>query len=122
MMKEQVNQLEKLLAVLSIGLGVAIKHNAIEIDEAEQLLYSPSTMNKLNEIGAKKEMIELIHAGTELDDLQSLIPCELAKTLDSMENNALKFLTLSPTIHPQLEKWLNEYLAGETEYVMLKQA
>ncbi len=122
MTKEQVNQLEKLLAVLSIGLGVAIKHNAIEIDEAEQLLYSPSTMNKLNEIGAKKEMIELIHAGTELDDLQSLIPSELAKTLSNMENNVLKFLTLSRTIHPQLEKWLNEYLGGETEYVMLKQA
>ena len=56
MTKEQVNQLEKLLAVLSIGLGVAIKHNAIEIDEAEQLLYSPSTMNKLNEIDAPSNL------------------------------------------------------------------
>jgi len=45
-----------------------------------------------------------------------------ANTLSQMENKALTFLTSSPTIHPQLEKWLNESLGEKTEYVMLKQA
>ena len=124
MMTEQVNQLEKLLTVLSLGLCVAIKKHAIDINEAEQLLYSPFTMNTLDEFGANKALIELIHAGTELEDLESLMPSELTKSIVKMEEQALNFLSCSPKNNPQLEKWLSKYLTGksENEYVMLKQA
>jgi hypothetical protein len=119
MTKEEINQLEKLLAVLSLGLCVAIKNNVIEIEEAEQLLYSPFTMKKLSDVGANKKIIELIHAGTELEDIESLIQSELANTLSQMENHALQFLSTSPKTHPQLvEKWISQYLR---EYVMPKQ-
>jgi hypothetical protein len=112
MTKEEINQFEKLLAVLSLGLCVAIKHHAIEIEEAEQLLYSPFTMKKLNEMGTNKEIIKLIHAGTELEDLESLIPSELANTLSQMENHALQFLSACPKTHPQwVEKWISQYFS-----------
>ncbi len=68
---------------------VAIKKHAIDINEAEQLLYSPFTMNTLNEIGANKALIELIHAGTELEDLESLMPSESTKSILKMEEQAL---------------------------------
>jgi hypothetical protein len=116
MTKEERNQFEKLLAVLSLGLCVAIKNKVIEIDEAEQLLYSPLTMKKLSEVGANKEIIDLIHTGTELEDIESLIQSELANTLSQMEEHALQFLSSSPKIHPQrVEKWISQYLR---EYVM----
>lgn len=110
MTKGEINQTEKLLAIINLGLCAALKHQAIDIEEAEHLLFSPFTMKKLNEIGAKQDIIDLIHAGTELSDLKELIPAELPKTLSQMENDAIKFLSLSPKIQPQLEKWLTRYL------------
>jgi len=117
MTTEEINQFEKLLAVLSLGLCVAIKHHTIEIEEAEQLLYSPFTMKKLNEMGANKKIIDLIHAGTELENLESLIPSELANTLSQMENHALQFLSACPKTD-RVEKWISQYLRKEREYIM----
>jgi len=117
MTKEELNQFEKLLAIISLGLSVAIKHQVIDIDEAEQLLYSPLTMKKLNEMGVNPEMIALIHAGTELEDLESLLPNELTKSISKMENQALKLLTNLPKMNPQLDKWLNQYPKKDSSYV-----
>jgi len=117
MTKEELNQFEKLLTIISLGLSVAIKHQAIDIDEAEQLLYSPFLMKKLNEMGVNPEMIDLIHAGTELEDLESLLPNELTKSLSKMENKALKLLSASPKTNPQLDKWLSQYLKKDNFYM-----
>jgi hypothetical protein len=117
MTKEELNQFEKLLTIISLGLSVAIKHQVINIDEAEQLLYSPLTMKKLNEMGVNPEMIDLIHAGTELEDLESLLPNELTKSLSKMEDKALKILTTSPKMNPQLDKWLSQYLKKDSSHL-----
>lgn len=101
----------------SLGLSVAIKHQVIDIDEAEQLLYSPFLMKKLNEMAVKPEIIDLIHVGTELEDLESLLPNELTKSLSKMENKALKLLTASPKMNPQLDKWLSQYLKKDSSSV-----
>ncbi len=58
---------ERLVTVLSLGFSVAIKNQVIEIDEAEQLLYSPLTI--LNELGIDQQIINLMRAGTELENL-----------------------------------------------------
>ncbi|RKZ57096.1 MAG: hypothetical protein DRR08_19930 [Candidatus Parabeggiatoa sp. nov. 2] len=58
---------ERLVTVLSLGLSVAIKNQVIEIDGAEQLLYSPLTI--LNELGIDQQIINLMRAGTELENL-----------------------------------------------------
>ncbi len=110
MTTEELNQIERLIAILSLGLCTAIKHQAIHIDEAEHILYSPLTLKKLTEIGSNQEIIELIHAGTELEDLASLLPKELSKTLSQIEGKTLKLLSTSSKTNPQLEKWLSQYL------------
>jgi hypothetical protein len=110
MTTEELNQIERLVAILSLGLCSAIKHEVINIDEAEHILYSPFTIKKLTEIGSHQEIIELIHAGTELEDLASLLPKELSKTLSQIEGKTLKLLSTSSKTNPQLEKWLSQYL------------
>ena len=109
MTEKELNQLERLLAILSLGLCAAIKNQVIDIEEAEQFLYSPFMIKKLLEIGGDKKIIEIIQAGTELEDLESLLPNELAKSLSQMEKQALQFLTASTKTNPQLEKWLSQF-------------
>lgn len=115
MTSEQLTQLERLLAVLSLGLSIALKHQVIAIDEAERLLYSPFTMTKLRELGGLPELIELIQAGTELEDLDSLLPQELTDSLTQMEHQALSLLATGDPSHPQLDQWLNYYLRPSWE-------
>jgi hypothetical protein len=118
MTPDELNQIERLVTILSLGLSVAIKNQVIEIDEAEQLLYSPFTITKLNELGINQQIIELMKVGTELEDLESLLPDELAKSLSQMETQALQLLATSSKTNPQLEKWLSQYL--KTDNVPLK--
>jgi hypothetical protein len=110
MTSERLTQLERLLAVLSLGLSAALKHQVIALDEAEQLLYSPFTMTKLRELGGPHELLELIQAGTELEDLESLLPHDLTDSLTQMEHQALSLLATGEPSQPQLDKWLNHYL------------
>ena len=109
MTEDELNQFERLVAILNLGLCVAIKNQVIDIEEAEQFLYSPFMIKKLLEIGGDKKIIEIIQAGTELEDLESLLPNELAKSLSQMEKQALQFLTASTKTNPQLEKWLSQF-------------
>lgn len=115
MTSEQLTQLERLLAVLSLGLTAALKHQVITIEEAEQLLYSPFTITKLRELGACQEIVELIYAGTELEDLDSLLPNELTGSLTQMERQARSLLATLEPRHAPLETWLHEYLRPRRE-------
>ncbi len=110
MTQDELNQIERLVTILSLGLSVAIKNQAIKINEAEQILYSPFTIARLNELGIDKQIINLIKVGTELEDLESLLPDELSKSLSRMEAQAVQLLAVSSETNPQLEKWLSRYL------------
>jgi len=110
MTQDELNQIERLVTILSLGLSVAIKNQAIKINEAEQILYSPFTIARLNELGIDKKIINLIKVGMELEDLESLLPDELSKSLSRMEAQAVQLLAMSSETNPQLEKWLSRYL------------
>jgi hypothetical protein len=115
MTPDELNQIERLVTILSLGLSVAIKNQVIEIDEAEQILYSPFSITKLTELGTNQQIIDLMKVGTELEDLESLLPDEFAKSLSQMETQALQLLATSSKTHPQLEKWLSQYLKTHDE-------
>ncbi len=101
---------EKLLTVLSLGLTEAIKASVVSIDEAEQLLYSPQVMKLLNDLGFGKELVDLVHLGTELEDLESLLPDRLEDNLSQMTDSAVDALRNMPRIDPVQPRWYVELL------------
>ncbi|WP_137938601.1 DUF3969 family protein [Chitinivorax sp. B] len=106
-MYEEIYRLERIFYLLSIGLCHAIKNGAIDIDEAERYLYSPLMMRLLKEEGASDVLHDLIHAGTELEDTESLAPASLGKELDEMISRAMQTLKESPVPKPMFDKWFN---------------
>lgn len=62
----------KMLLLLNLGILHALKNKIITIEEAEIMLYSPHMMNLLIENKIRQELINIIHLGTELEDVTAL--------------------------------------------------
>ncbi len=71
------NEAERLLCILNIGVAACLKEGLISIEESENFLYSPYSMELLKEAKLDSEIIDLIHLGSELEDVESLIPEKL---------------------------------------------
>lgn len=99
-------QLEKVVAAMAIGLNRAIADGAISIDEAERLLYLPGVMMLLKELGMDDDVISVVHAGTELEDIQSLIPEQLPESLSRIDQEALRILRNGERIDVNVDHWL----------------
>ncbi|MCA1026581.1 DUF3969 family protein [Cytobacillus kochii] len=74
-------ELEKIILLNVEGLIEGINENLITIEESEKILFSPYIMELVDSTGISKEVLEVIHLGTELEDVESLIPEELSQSL-----------------------------------------
>jgi hypothetical protein len=83
----------ELVAVMSLGLCTAIEAGSVTIAEAERRLFNPQILAGLEGLGLVEELLEIVHLGTELEDVQSLIPERLAESLAEIRSKALAFLS-----------------------------
>lgn len=84
--------LEKVILINAIGLVEALNKNLITIEEAEKVLFSPYMMEQLEYINVSKPVLEVIHLGTELEDVNSIIPDKLAESLAEIKEKSLNLL------------------------------
>lgn len=103
-------EIETLVAVLSLGLCAALENQSLTIDEASGYLFGPYTMSLLRRVKASTELIDLIHLGSELEDVERLIPQSLAKTLNEMKTLALSILHSLPkqSEHDYRKHWFQD--------------
>ena len=85
-------ELEKILLLNVIGLIEGLDGNFITIEEAEKFLFSPYVMTLLDSMGVSKELLEVIHLGTELEDVESLIPEKLSESLIEIKEKSINLL------------------------------
>lgn len=85
-------QLEKLILLNIIGLVNCIEEDLITIEEAEKIIFSPYTMDLFNTKELSKELIDIVHLGTELEDIDSLIPEKLSESLVQIKNLSIELL------------------------------
>ncbi|WP_020592813.1 DUF3969 family protein [Kiloniella laminariae] len=104
------NYKEKLMLIFSVGLCECLEAGVIEIVEAERLLYSPRVMDQLEEFGFSKGLINLIHMGTELEDIESLLPENLEEEFQNMKNHALKKLKKKPEVDYEITRWTEKFI------------
>lgn len=64
--------LEKLILLINLGVLYSLKNNYIDINEAEYFLYTPYMLRLLKENNCSIDLINIIHKGTELEDLGGL--------------------------------------------------
>lgn len=102
-----VEETEKLLLTLIIGLLNSLKLKIVSLGEVEQALFSPYTMRRLKEEGVRQEIIDIVHLGTELEDVVSLVPEQYDSTIDDMLDKAIS-LSGSVAIDLSLmKKWVD---------------
>ena len=88
MTKNSLN--EKILLIRIIGTLEAIKSGRLSIDESERLLFSPRVIRQLKEKNCNTIIIHILEKGCELEDIASLLPQELLKSIEEMKQEALE--------------------------------
>jgi Protein of unknown function (DUF3969) len=85
-------EVSQMVAVMSLGMCTAIVAGSLSIEDAERRLFNPRVLSHLTELELPEALIEIVHLGTELEDVQSLIPDRLGDSLAQIQALALAFL------------------------------
>lgn len=85
-------EIERLACIINLGICAAIESGALSIEEAEYYLYSPYTIEQLEKLGVAQDLIDVVHLGTELEDVKSLIPKKLDDSIKEIRAETIKFL------------------------------
>lgn len=90
--EDQRSEVAQIVAFMSLGICTAIVARSLSIEDAERRLFNPQVLARLTELELPEALIEIIHLGTELEDVQSLVPDRLSESLAQMQAKALAFL------------------------------
>ena len=86
---KEKDEAERFFLVCIIGLTEALLENSISIEDAEKALFSPYSMRILTEKGISENIIELVGLGTELEDIESLLPDKLKCEIQEIKKKAM---------------------------------
>ena len=101
------NRIQRILALLTLGLTDALNDELISTDEAERLLFSPRMMSYCKELAALPELVNAIHAGTELDAVKRLLRSDQwATSIEAIRRNARALIAKTEPSDPEMEPWL----------------
>ncbi len=85
----------KTLVLIIIGTLRALRLKVLSINEAEQIVFSPATLETLQVNECDKRIMDMIHLGTELEDVESIIPDQLENSIGEIESMAVHYLKSS---------------------------
>ena len=85
-------EVERSVAVMSLGLCAAIVGGSVSLTEAENRLFNPKVLFRLEALGLPESLIEIVHLGTELEDVQRLVPDRFGESIAQIQSKALAFL------------------------------
>ena len=72
---------EKLIALLVLGLIEAISDGKFSSDDSESLIFLPKYLEELKKINVDANLVSIFQLGTELNDIETLVPWTLSKRL-----------------------------------------
>lgn len=74
-------EVSQMVVVMSLGMCTAIVAGSLSIEDAERRLFNPQVLARLTELELPEALIEIVHLGTELEDVQSLVLDRLGESL-----------------------------------------
>lgn len=96
----------RLVAILCLGFAQAVRHGAITLDEAGHQLLWPWAHKVVQQAGCSPEVLDLLHSGSELEDIESLLPQKFAAALERFEGEALSILSGDVMPYHERPRWL----------------
>lgn len=101
------DDIERFILILNIGMMAAIKEGIISIEEAENYLYSPYSVEKIRKLGINEDIIKLVELGCELEDVEILIPDKLNNAIDEISIKSSELLGTVPKSALSFKKWID---------------
>ena len=101
---------EKFILISIIGLTESLLKKSISIENAENALFSPYSSHILKQEGITPNIIELVDAGCELEDIASLLPDRLDYNITKIKEQAVSELlqrSEKKDMH-EIKKWLDK--------------
>ena len=86
------SEVERSVSVMSLGLCAAIVGGSVSLTEAENRLFNSKVLSRLETLGLPESLIEIVHLGTELEDIQRLVPDRFGESIAQIQSKALAFL------------------------------
>jgi hypothetical protein len=102
----------KTLALVIIGTLRALRLKVLSINEAQQIIFSPAILGVLRSKGYDQRIIDMIHLGTELENIESIIPNQLEKSIGDIERMAVQYLESEPRYDYNEEKTLVSFISA----------
>lgn len=106
------NEANIMILICIIGLLESLENNLISIEEGEQFLFSPYSVYYLKKGGIDENIVKLVELGTELEDIESLLPDLLKSKIKDLSNSAKKLLkefrSISISEPYEIEKWIDK--------------
>lgn len=113
-MKVATEQLERLIALLTIGLAVALERGKVTTAEANQILFSPHAMALLRSAGVREVVVDLVQAGTEIEDIEFSLRERMPHNLQLLVADAFACLETCDPYDFNADKWIAGLLSGVT--------
>lgn len=104
---ESKSEIERFILLMNIGFMVALKEGIVSIEEIENYIYNPYSVEKLEKHGISDDAIRLVSLGCELEDVMSLIPDKLTSSISDIENQSKELLYLLPKSSQPIKKWID---------------
>lgn len=102
--KEEV---EKLMAAVALGLADAVKEGKMTASDACGYFFVPGYLRLEQSPDVDPRLIDALHAGSELEDVERLAPRGMKRALQEIRENALAVLEgLGESNAPLKSKWL----------------
>lgn len=105
---QQMDEVKKIVLLMTIGLCDAIQSKVMPITEAEHFLFSPHTMRLM---GDDAEVLDIIHRCTEFEDLARLVPSALEQAIADVKRQAEVLLRKMAPCDYQQDPWLDKLLS-----------
>lgn len=98
------NNKSRILLSLIIGVSRALLQQSISLNEAEQIIFSPAIVELSKRNSIDKRIVDLLHRGTELEDIESLRPGNYLESIKEIEKDAHNLLKILPEYDYNAEK------------------
>ncbi|MED4902873.1 MULTISPECIES: DUF3969 family protein, partial [Heyndrickxia] len=86
------NTEEKDILLNVLGIIEAVYNKKISIEEAEKRYFNYRIIDSLKEKNYSNELIEILELGTEIDDINDLLPDKLDENIIDLKNRVLLLL------------------------------
>lgn len=105
----KTNEANVLVLVCAIGL-LEVENDLLRIEDCDQYLFSPYSLDILQRKGIDQSIIDIVHLGTEIEDIESLLPHLLEKNIRELQEAAKEQLKLvqSKEKNYELKSWIDE--------------